>query len=142
MIYAYPCGLTPDEDGGMVAVFPDVPQAVTGDSDRAVARAMAEDALATALAGYVYAQWDIPTPSQPQAGQELVSVPTVVAAKLALYSAMRAQRIGSGELASRLRISNAAAKKLIDPEHDSSIDKVQKALRALGHSLVVEVTAV
>lgn len=142
MIYAYPCGLTPDEDGGMVAVFPDVPQAVTGDSDRAVARAMAEDALATALVGYVHAQWDIPTPSQPRAGQELVSVPTVVAAKLALYSAMRAQRIGSGELASRLRISNAAAKKLIDPEYDSSIDKVQKALRALGHSLVVEVTAV
>ena len=51
---------------------------------------MAEDALATALVGYVHAQWEIPTPSQPGAGQELVAVPTVVAVHLAHYSAMRA----------------------------------------------------
>ncbi len=142
MIYAYPCEFTSDEDGGLVAVFPDVPQAITGGSDLAEARTMAEDALATALAGYVHAQRDIPTPSQPGAGQELIAVPTVAAAKLALYSAMRAQRIGSGELASRLGISNAAAQKLIDPEHSSPINQLQKALLALGHSLVVEVTAV
>ena len=27
MIYAYPCQLTPDEDGSLVATFPDVPEA-------------------------------------------------------------------------------------------------------------------
>ena len=36
---------------------------------------------------------DIPTPSETANGQVSVPVPTVVAAKLALYSAMRAQRI-------------------------------------------------
>ena len=51
MIYAYPCQLTADEeDGGLVATFPDVPEAITGGRDRAEALAMAEDALATALA--------------------------------------------------------------------------------------------
>ena len=50
MIYAYRCQLTPDEDGGLVATFPDVPEAITGGGDRAEALAMAEDALATALA--------------------------------------------------------------------------------------------
>ena len=54
MIYAYPCQLTPDEDGGLVVTFPDVPEPITGGSDRAEALAMAEDALATALAGYVH----------------------------------------------------------------------------------------
>ena len=49
MIYAYPCQLTPDEDGGLVATFPDVPEAITGGRDRGEALAMAEDALATAL---------------------------------------------------------------------------------------------
>ena len=29
MIYAFPCQLTPDEDGGVVATFPDVPEAIT-----------------------------------------------------------------------------------------------------------------
>ena len=59
MIYAYPCQLTPDEDGGLVATFPDVPEAITGGSDRAEALTMAEDALATALAGYVQEKQDI-----------------------------------------------------------------------------------
>ena len=54
MIYPYLCQLTPEEDGGVVATFPDVPEAITGGRDRSEALAMAEDALATALAGYVY----------------------------------------------------------------------------------------
>ncbi len=142
MIYAYPCELTPDEDGGLVVAFPDVPQAITDGRGRAEARAMAEDALATALAAYVHAQWEIPTPSQPVVGQELVAVPTVVAAKLALYSAMHEQRISNAELASRLRISESTVQKLINPEHSSSISHVQKALRAVDRRLVVEVTTV
>ena len=102
MIYAYPCVLTPAEDGSLVATFPDVPEAITGGADRSEALALAEDALAAALAGYVHEKWDIPSPSEAAAGQELVAVPTVVAAKLALYAAMRAQRITNVELARRL----------------------------------------
>ncbi len=86
-----------------MATFPDVPEAITGGSDRAEALAMAEDALATALAGYVHEKWDIPTPSEAVDGQ--VSVPAVVAAKLALYSAMRSQRITKVELADKLGVS-------------------------------------
>ena len=142
MIYAYPCELTPDEDRGLVVTFPDVPQAITGSKDRTEALTMAEDALATALAGYVHAQWEIPTPSQPVAGQELVAVPTVVAAKLALYSAMRAQRISNAELACQLGISESAVKKLIDPDRSSPIAQMQKALRAVGRSLMVEMTII
>ena len=142
MIYAYPCELTPDEDRGLVVTFPDVPQAITGSKDRTEALTMAEDALATALAGYVHAQWEIPTPSQPFAGQELVAVPTVVAAKLALYSAMRAQRISNAELACQLGISESAVQKLIDPDRSSPIAQMQKALRAVGRSLMVEMTII
>ena len=124
MIYAYPCELTPDEDGGLVALFPDVPEAITGGKDRTEALAMAEDALATALAGYVHAEWEIPTPSQPCANEELVAVPTVLAAKLALYTAMREQRISNGELASRLRVSESTVQKLVDPERKAPIAQV------------------
>ena len=56
-----------------MAAFPDVPEAITGGRDRAEALTMAEDALTTALVGYAHAQWEIPTPSQPVAGQELVA---------------------------------------------------------------------
>ena len=141
MIYSYPCQLTPDEDGGLVATFPDVPEAITGGKDRAEALAMAEDALATALAGYVQEKWDIPDPGEPAGGQVSVSVPTVVAAKVALYSAMRAQQITKVELASRLGVSESAVRKLTNPDHRSHIGQVQKALRAVGRSLKVEVVA-
>ena len=140
MIYAYPCQLTPDEDGGLVATFPDVPEAITGGRDLAEAFAMAEDALATALAGYVHEKWDIPTPSDAADGQVSVPVPTVVAAKLALYSAMRTQHITKVELAGRLGISEAAVRKITNPDHRSHMSQVQKALRAVGRSLKVEVT--
>ena len=140
MIYAYPCQLTLDEDGGLVATFPDVPEAITGGRNRGEAMAMAEDALATALAGYVHEKWDIPAPSEAADGQVSVPVPTVVAAKLALYTAMRAQRITKVELAERLGVSESAVRKLVNPDHRSHMSQVQKALRAVGRSLKIEVT--
>ena len=141
MIYAYPCELVADEDSVLIATFPDVPEAITGGRDRSQALAMAEDALATALAGYVHQKRDIPVPGKLVNGHELVAVPTVVAAKLALFSAMRAQRITKVELAGRLGISESAVRKLANPDHRSHISQVQKALRAVGRSLVVEVIA-
>ena len=141
MVYAYPCNLTPDGDGALVATFPDVPEAITCGENRSQALEMAEDALATALAGYVQEKWEIPVPSALDEGQDLVAVPTVVAAKLALYSAMRAQHITKVELAGRLGISESAVRKLADPGHRSHISQVQKALHAVGHNLVIEVFA-
>ena len=141
MIYQYPCQLTTDEEGWLVATFPDVPEAITGGEDRSEALETAEDALATALAGYVHEKRNIPAPGEAVAGQVLVAVQPVVAAKLALYTAMRAQRITKVELADRLGISESAVRKLANPDHRSHVSQVQKALRAVGHSLVVEVTA-
>ena len=141
MLYAYPCELTPDEDGGFVVTFPDVPEAITGGDDRAAALSMAEDALATALAGYVHEKRDIPAPSDAATRNELVSVPPVVAAKLALYSAMRSDGVTKVELARRLGISESAVRKVANPDHRSHVSQVQKALRAVGRSIRVEVTA-
>ena len=67
-------------------------------------------------------------------------MPAVVATKLALYSAMRAQRITKVELAGRLGVSESAVRKLTNPAHRSHVSQVQKALRAVGRTLKVEVT--
>lgn len=139
MIYAFPCDLTPDDDKWLVVTFADVPEAVSGGRDRAEALRRASDALAVALAGYVHNGWEIPQPSALSVGQELVAVPSVVAAKLALYSAMKAQQVTKVELAKRLGVSEAAIRRLANPDHRSHIDQVNKALTALGCNLVVEV---
>lgn len=137
MRYTYPCIVTPD-DGGFSVSFPDVPEALTCGDDRAEALALARDALATALAAYVHERWDVPAASAAVNGQALIAVPPVVAAKLALYTAMRAQGVTNVALAARLGISESAIRKLVNPDHRSHIGHVEKALAAVGRTLVIE----
>ena len=138
MRYAFPCTLTPNENGIYLVQFPDVPEALTDGASRAEALTMAADALAVALAGYVLGRRDIPVPGALAKGQDLVPVPPVTAAKLALYAAMREQRVTKTALAARLGISEAAVRKLTNPDHRSHIGRVEAALKALGRTLVVE----
>lgn len=138
MRYVYPCILAPEEGGGFFATFPDVPGANTCGEDRAEALEMAEDALAVALAGYVHERWDIPPPSPTGSGQVAVAVPPLVAAKLALYSAMREQGVTKTALAKRLGLSESVVRRLLNPDHRSHINQVEKALRAVGRRLAVE----
>ena len=139
MQYAYPCLLTPEEDGrGFAVSFPDVPEALTCGRDRAQALAMAEDALAVALGMYMHNREDIPLPSPVARGQELVAVPSIVAAKLALYVALRQQGVTEIALADHLGLSEGAIRTLLNPDRRSSIHQVEKALRAVGRILIVE----
>ena len=71
-------------------------------------------------------------------GQEVVAVPLVVAAKLALYSAMREQGLSKVGLARLMGLSEGAVRKLLNPGHRSHIRQVEKALRKVGRRLVVE----
>lgn len=139
MRYTYPCVLTPEEDGGGFNVtFPNVSEALTCGDDRAEALEMAEDALVVALCAYVDNNEALPVPGEAEEGQVMVAVPPIVAAKLALYTAMRKQGITAGELADRLGLSGDAVRKVMDPDYGSHLTQVEKALRAVGRSLVVE----
>ena len=140
MRYVYPCNITPDaEEGeGFIVRFPDVPAAITGDTTFEESLFLAEDALLAALSIYVYQQKDVPIPSTATDGQELVAVPPIAAAKLALYTAMREQDISTLELGEQLELNEAAVAKLIDPDRYSHITQVMKALKAVGRSIVIE----
>ena len=99
---------------------------------------MAEDCLAVALGGYVKAREDIPTPSPLTDGQVIIAVPLIVAAKLTLYTAMREQDITDADLATKLGMPENAVQKLLNPNRFSHISQVERALKALGRSLIVE----
>ena len=141
MRYAFPCAIVRDEQEereAYVVSFPDVYGANTGGWSWEEALELAEDCLGVALTMYVQRGEDIPVPSPVADGQVLVAVPPVVAAKLALYTAMRTQSVAEAELAARLGLSASAVRKLVDPDHPSPISQIEKALRAMGRSLVVE----
>jgi antitoxin HicB len=138
MRYAYPLDLERDEDGRVVVHIPDLPGAHTDGADEGEALAEAEDCLIAALIGCMRAQEPIPAPS-PARGRPTVIAPPLVAAKLALYEAMREAGVSEGALAERLGVSEAVVRRLLDLDHRSHIGQVDAALRALGKRLAIEV---
>lgn len=139
MQYAYPTRLDSEPDGSAINVsFPDVPEALTWGDDEAEALVMAEDCLIGALRGYVRRGWSIPKPS-PARGRPTIILPPLVAAKVALYEAMRAQGVSREDLAARLGLAEPALRRLLDLDHRSHLDQLDAALRCLGKRLELTV---
>jgi antitoxin HicB len=139
MCYAYPYELLPQPEGGFTVTFPDVPEAITQGDNEAEARAMAEDALVTALSFYTDNAEPAPPPSSAH-GRPLAYVPALVAAKLALHDAMLAAGVSNVALAQQLGTDEKTVRRLRDPLHQSRINQVDAALRVLGKriSIVIE----
>lgn len=138
MRYVYPVAVEHEEGGEYVVTARDVPEAITsGESERHALREMSE-ALGAALAGYALEGRSIPPPSDASPGEHLVPVAPLVAAKLALRSAMSSEGITNAELARRLDVSEGTVRRLTNPDHASRLDGVVSALAAIGHGLIIE----
>jgi antitoxin HicB len=139
MEHAFPYRFEPQERGGLLVQFIDVPEAHTFGATEADASGEAPlDCLIAALGGYIRLGRAIPTPS-PAQGRCVVFLPTLICAKLALHEAMRAQRITRTELTRQLGLQENAVRRLLDLDHRSHIDQVDRALAALGKRLEVRV---
>ena len=130
-----------DTAGFYVVTFPDVPEAGTDANIREEALREALDALIAALGEYVHAHRPIPKPSKAKPGQAMITLPTLITAKLALYEAMREAGLSNSELGRRLGVSEGAVRRLLDVDHRSHIGQIEAGLQALGHRLVVDVQA-
>jgi antitoxin HicB len=141
MRYVYPADLHPEPDGSAVNLrFPDVPGALTWGDDEPEALALAEDCLVTALYGCVRFGEAIPRPG-PARGRPMIAVPPLVAAKLAIYSAMRDRGIAQAELARRLGVSDKVVSSILHLKRRTHIAQLERALAQLGVQLEVSVRA-
>lgn len=140
MLQAYPVILTKDGDS-LVAEFPDVPEAMTVGSSEDNALTWAQDALVVALSGYLDDRRAIPKPSKPKTGQKTVTLPPLVASKLAIYQAMREQGVTQAQLAAKLRCDARQIRRLLDLDHQSRLDLINDALHILGKKLVIDIQA-
>ena len=124
----------------MVA-FPDIDGAATDGADRAEALADAADCLEEAIAGCMARREDIP-PASAAWGRPVLTLSTVISAKAALYTAMRAQGVSNSALARTLDCAEGEVRRMLDPRHATKISRLEEALAALGKRLVVEVAPV
>lgn len=128
--------LAPQDGGGLLVRFPDW-RAVTDGDDLAEAVANAVDCLEEMIANQINRREDIPRPS-PARGRRTVGPGGQIAAKAALWLALREQGVSLNELARRLgHDSTLQVRRLVDPRHASRMELIDAALAALGKRLVV-----
>jgi antitoxin HicB len=137
---AFPVDLGTDEDGRVVARVADVPGCVTDGATRYEALAEAADALEEAIAALMEARRDVPVPSAAR-GRPRVVPGAVMAAKVALYIALRETSTSNVALAQRLGVAETEVRRMIDPRHKTKIGRLEAGLAALGRRLVVSVEA-
>jgi antitoxin HicB len=137
--FSYPAKFTTGSDGRVLVEFIDLPRVATDGKDEREAMAEAMDALGSDLSIRLSRREEIPTPSPAKRGQRLAPVPLWLAPKLALYLAMRDQRVSNSELARRLGIHERVVRRMLDPEHATKAEKIQAALAALGKQMTVEI---
>src|SRR4051812_1788295 len=102
---SYPASFIREEGQGFYVQFTDLPEALTSGDDLKDAMAQAADCLAEALAGRIRRGDAIPNPSKLRRGQRVIPVPLYLAPKLALYLAVREQRLRNTDVAKRLGVS-------------------------------------
>lgn len=129
--------LTPEEGGGFVVSFPDVPEALTSGETKAEALGETVDCLVAALGGYIEARRPVPKAAARRG--EPIYLPSLVVAKLALYEGMQREGLTAVALGERLGLSEGAVRRLLDLDHRSHIGNVESALAALGQRLLLDV---
>ena len=131
----YPALFQAAAEGGYTVTFRDIPEAITQGEDLEEARAMAADALLTAMDFYFEDERAVPKPSKAWAGEQYVDLPPSVWGKVLLLNEMLAQQIRPSELARRLGSTPQTVTRLVDLHHATKVDELARALGALGKRL-------
>lgn len=134
-MFRYPVTLMPDDEGGFVITFADIPEAITQGETKDEALTAAQDALITALDFYFEDKREVPAPTKAKRGQPVVELSASLTAKILLLNEMVRQHIRPAELARRLHTSAQEVNRLTDVRHTTRIDGIAAALQALGKRL-------
>lgn len=136
MRYAYPAKFTKSGDAILVT-FRDLREANTFGNDREDALGSAVDCLDVALLFRLKDDREIPEPSEPKRGEVVIPASPQVAAKVAFVLAFKASGLSRVALAKRLGWAESEIRRLLDPNHNTKLDRIDIALRALGRRLVI-----
>ncbi len=136
--YSYAIDLHEEPEGGFSVTFPDFDEAFTDGDSFAEAISEAADCLEEALAGRIVRRDAIPAPS-PTKGRPTAVSGAILAAKTALYEALRKERLSNSAFAVSMNIPEREVRRMLDPGHATRIDRLEEALARFGKRLVVSV---
>lgn len=139
--FIYPATLMPDDiDGGFTVIFRDIPEAITQGDTINECLIEAADCLEEAVAGRIRRGADLPAPSKCMKGEKLVYLPMQTSMKAALYQSMKEVGISKAELAHKMGANENVVKRILDPQHITKFQTMERALFALGKHAELRVT--
>jgi antitoxin HicB len=131
--------LKKDPNGGVLATFPDVPEAITHGADNDDAVRNAREALAVALFGYLKECRKLPTAKR-KAGV-LVAPQATDVLKIAVVEAWLESGMSKSEFARMFGVDEKEARRILDPDSATKADRLEAALAVLGRKLTIAVEA-
>jgi antitoxin HicB len=126
-----------DSSEVLVIAFRDIPEAITQGTGEKDALWQAADCLEEAIAGRMADGREIPRASRARRKERMIPVPAPMAAKAALYLAIREAGIANAELARRLGCDEKEVRRMLDPRHPTKLPRIREALELFGKRLVL-----
>ena len=136
--YLYPATVESNNEGGFIARFRDVPEAITEAWNLEELKKNARDALISAIDFYIEGRKVFPAGSNVKSGDLAIELPASVVAKVLLLNTMVQTNVRPIDLARKMKIKPQEVTRLADIRHATKIDTIQAALRVLGKELILE----
>jgi antitoxin HicB len=128
------------EKGGFVVTFPDFKWGVTQGNTEKEALDMAVGALQMIVDDYIENGQPVPTPRKLRGRKyRAVRLPGLQSAKVELYNVFLASGVRKAELARRLDIPSPNIDRLFSLRHQSRLDQLEAAFKALGKELTIDI---
>lgn len=138
--FSFPVTLTTDEvGGGFTVTFRDLPEAITQGENIEDALNEATDCLEEAIANRVIRRLLIPTPSEANENEYLVTTPLQTSFKASIWLAMQEKNINQTQLANNLNVDEKEVRRILDPSHNTKLETLERSLLALGKRPVLYV---
>ena len=137
---SFPVTLTTDEvDGGLIAIFHDLSEAITQGENIEDVLNEAADCLEEAIANRVIRRLPIPTPSEANENEYLITTPLQTSFKASIWLAMQEKDINQTQLAKNLNVDEKEVRRILNPSHNTKLETLERSLLALGKRPVLYV---
>jgi|tagenome__1003787_1003787.scaffolds.fasta_scaffold20821138_2 antitoxin HicB len=140
----FPLVLTPDDNGTLMVTCPLLPEVTSFGEDHDDALMHGRDAVEEAIAARM-ARWeDIAWPQRKDMGRacrenRAVALSMMASLKASLYAACKSAGISRAELARRLNWHREQVDRLFRLDHESRVEQIEAAFRALHLQADIEV---
>ncbi|MCJ2059576.1 hypothetical protein MKL09_23920 [Methylobacterium sp. J-048] len=138
--WTYAVALKREEDGSVGAYAAAMPDAIAFGADEAEALAEMVQALDAAVRGRIQFGMDLePPPAAVAAAEELhrITLAPALAAKATIYVLWRNSGLSKVALAKLLDVDEREARRVLDPDHPTGLDRLAAAADVFGHRLTV-----